>query len=262
MQAVEKGRSAVISFEFPVTERTRILLRLEYLYGRLAYFVGKDHPHDHHAALLVLFELMETASRADLKADLLQELERQKQMLEALRENPNVAEETLEGVLEEIERASGKLLALTGKFGQNLRENEWLMAIKQRAGIPGGTCQFDLPSYHLWQQKPAEERRHDMQRWSAPLMPTADASDILLRLLRDSGKTHHYVARRGAFQQMSGGKVVQLIRVAYDDTLALLPELSANKYALNIRFVGAVTGEARPRQTEQDVEFYLTNCKF
>ncbi|XLM20328.1 cell division protein ZapD, partial [Chromobacterium piscinae] len=100
------------------------------------------------------------------------------------------------------------------------------------------------------------------RRWSAPLMPTADASDILLRLLRDSGKTHHYVARRGAFQQMSGGKVVQLIHVAYDDTLALLPELSANKYALNIRFVGAVTGEARPRQTEQDVEFYLTNCKF
>lgn len=139
-----EGQICVISFEFPVTERTRILLRLEYLYGRLAYFIGKDHPHDHHAALQVLFELMETASRADLKADLLQELERQKQMLEALRDNPNVAEETLEGVLEEIERASSQLLALTGKFGQNLRENEWLMAIKQRAGIPGGTCQFDL----------------------------------------------------------------------------------------------------------------------
>ncbi|VEB45081.1 Protein of uncharacterised function (DUF1342) [Chromobacterium violaceum] len=114
---------------------------------------------------------METASRADLKADLLQELERQKQMLEALRDNPNVAEETLEGVLEEIERASSQLLALTGKFGQNLRENEWLMAIKQRAGIPGGTCQFDLPSYHLWQQRSAEVRRQDLRRWAAPLMP-------------------------------------------------------------------------------------------
>ncbi len=238
------------------------MLRLEYLYGRLAYFIGKDHPYDHHSALLVLFELMETASRADLKADLLQELERQKQVLEALRENPNVAEASLEGILEEIERTSGKLLALTGKFGQHLRENEWLMAIKQRAGIPGGTCQFDLPSYHLWQQKPAEERRQDLLRWSSPLMPTAEAADILLRLLRDSGKTHHYVARKGAFQQMSGGKVVQLIRVAYDDNLKLLPELSANKYALNIRFISAVTGEARPRQVEDDVEFHLTNCKF
>ncbi|RBH50572.1 cell division protein ZapD, partial [Pseudomonas sp. MWU13-2860] len=149
-----------------------------------------------------------------------------------------------------------------GKFSQHLRENVWLMAIKQRAVIPGGTCQFDLPSYLLWQQKTAVVRRQDIKRWATPLMPTAEAAGILLTLLRDSGKTHHYVARRGVFQQMSGGKVVQLIRVAYDGGLELLPELSANKYALNIRFVSAVTGESRPRQTEQDVEFHLTNCKF
>lgn len=251
----------MISFEFPVTERTRTLLRLEYLYARLEYFVSKEHCYDHHAALLVLFELMETASRADLKADLLQELERQKQLLESLRDNPNVMESTLEVVLEDIEGASSQLLALTGKFGQHLRENEWLMAIKQRANIPGGTCQFDLPSYHLWQQKPAEVRRVDIERWAGPLMPTAEASRILLKLLRDSGKTHHYVARKGMFQQMSGGRVVQLIRVAYDDGVDVLPELSANKYALNIRFVSAGTGEGRPKQYESDLEFSLTNCK-
>jgi cell division protein ZapD len=101
-----------------------------------------------------------------------------------------------------------------------------------------------------------------MRRWSAPLMPTAEAARILLHLLRDSGKTHHYVARNGAFQQMSGGKVVQMIRIAYDPALNVLPELSANKYAINVRFVSAVTGESRPRQTESDVEFTLTNCKF
>ncbi|HJV06444.1 cell division protein ZapD [Paludibacterium denitrificans] len=252
----------MISFEFPVTERTRILLRLECLYARLAHFVSKDQAYDHHAALLVLFELMETASRADLKADLLQELERQKQILEALRDNPNVAEDTLEGILDDIERTSSHLLAITGKFGHHLRENEWLMAIKQRAGIPGGTCQFDLPSYYLWQQMPAEKRRQDLERWAAPLMPTAEAGRILLKLLRDSGKTHHYMAKHGAFQQMSGGTLVQLIRVNYDESLGVLPELSANKYALNIRFISAVTGESRARQTDLDVEFSLTNCKF
>lgn len=250
------------SFEFPVNERTRILLRLEQLYGRLAFFIEREHCHEHHAALQVLFELMETASRADLKADLLQELERQKQILEALRDNPNVAEATLEGVLEEIETTSSDLLALTGKFGQHLRENEWFMAIKQRAGIPGGTCQFDLPSYYLWQGKNPDDRRVDLKRWIAPLMPTAEAVRILLQILRSSGKTHHYVARHGAFQQMSSGKIVQLIRVDYAYGPSILPELSANKYALNIRFVEAGTGEGRARQTEADVEFGLTHCKF
>ncbi len=252
----------MISFEFPVTERTRTLLRLEQLYDRLTFFVERDNPLEHHAALMVLFEIMETASRADLKADLLQELERQKQVLEALRDNPNVAEETLEGVLDDIESTSSRLLGLTGKFGQHLRENEWLMAIRQRAGIPGGTCQFDLPSYFLWQQKPPEERRADLNRWASPLMPTSDGSRILLQLLRDSGKTNQFVARKGAFQQMSGGKVVQLIRVSYDEGLNILPELSANKYALNIRFISAETGEVRAKQAEFDVDFALTHCKF
>lgn len=252
----------MISFEFPVTERVRTLLRLEELYDRLAFFIERDHPFEHHAALLVLYELMETASRADLKADLLQELERQKQSLDALRDNPNVAMDTLEEILDAIERTSTRLLALTGKFAQQLRENEWLMAIKQRTSIPGGTCQFDLPSYYVWQQKSELDRRADLMRWVSPLMPTAEASRILLQLLRDNGKTRRCVAHHGAFQQAAGGAVVQLIRISFDSTLKILPELSANKYAINIRFVSAETGESRARQTERDVEFNLTYCRF
>src|SRR3989454_8256827 len=41
-------------------------------------FIARTDPHDHHMALLTLFEIMEVSSRADLKSDLLQELERQK----------------------------------------------------------------------------------------------------------------------------------------------------------------------------------------
>lgn len=252
----------MISFEFPVTERTRTLLRLEELYGRLVYFIECEHPFEHHAALLVLYELMETASRADLKADLLQELERQKQHLEVLRNNPNVVADTLEDILKAIEKTSARLLALTGKFAQHLRENEWLMAIKQRTNIPGGTCQFDLPSYYVWQQKTGQERRADLIRWVEPLMPTAEATRILLQILRDSGKTIRCVASHGMFQQTPGGALVQLIRISFDRRFPVLPELSANKYAINIRFVSAETGESRARQTEQDIEFSLTYCKF
>lgn len=250
------------SFEFPVTERTRTLLRLEQLYQRLAFFVAQDEPYQHHAALMALFEVLEAAGRTELKSELLQELERQKQALESWRDSPAIEQVALEQVLDEIELASQNLLELSSRFGQHLRENEWLMAIKQRAIIPGGTCSFDLPSYHLWLQQPVAQRRADLQRWAQPLMPTAQAAAILLKLLRDSGKHFSYVARRGAFQQMSGGKVVQLIRISFADSYRVVPEVSANKYALNIRFVDAGTGEVRSRQAEQDIEFTLTFCKF
>ena len=145
------GSANVIHYEFPINERIRTLLRLEDLYERTAYYVGCDSAFDHHTALLGIFEIMEVAGRADLKSDLLQELERQRQSLNALRNNPHISEEALDRVLLEIETTHTQLLEMTGKFGQHLRENEWLMAIKQRVNIPEGVSEFDLPSYHYWQ---------------------------------------------------------------------------------------------------------------
>ncbi|GAB3268950.1 cell division protein ZapD [Chitinimonas naiadis] len=250
----------MISYEFPVNERIRTLLRLEDLYDRASFFAGREHALEHHAALLCLFEIMEVAGRADLKSDLLQELERQRQTLETLRDNPQISEEALDMVLADIEHTHGRLLEPTGKFAQHLRENEWLMAIKQRSGIPGGVCEFDLPSYHYWQQRPVQERQHDLNGWLGPMLPIKDGIDIVLRILRNSAKVVPLTARNGAFQQMSGGKLVQLLKISLAADLPYVPELSANKYAINVRFVSPAAGSDRPRQCEHDIEFVLAFC--
>ena len=144
------GPDAVISYEYPLNERIRTLLRLESLYLKISHFIAGSTPQDHHVALLTLFEMIEVAGRADLKVDLVQELERQRQILVSFRDNPDISEEALAGALYEIEQASANLLGMAGKIGHYLRENEWLMSIRSRAAIPGGACQFDLPSYHYW----------------------------------------------------------------------------------------------------------------
>ncbi len=76
----------VIRYEHPLNERVRTLMRLEDLFARVGYFAAQDAALDHHSALLALFEITEVAARADLKTDILQELERQKQMLAPLAE--------------------------------------------------------------------------------------------------------------------------------------------------------------------------------
>ncbi|TJZ73093.1 cell division protein ZapD [Chitiniphilus eburneus] len=250
----------MISYEFPINERIRTLLRLEHLYDRTALFAGRADAVDHHVALLGIFEIMEVASRADLKSDLLQELERQRQTLASLRNNPHISEAALEGVLAEIETVHGRMLDMTGKFGQYLRENEWLMTIKQRLSIPGGACEFDLPSYHYWQQLPAERRQAEVDRWFRPLTPIKQGIDIVLRLLRDSARVSHYTAHLGTFQQMSGGKTIQLLRVTLPSDLPVVPELSANRYAINVRFVHPSTSGERPRVVESDIDFSLGYC--
>lgn len=249
----------MISYEFPLNERVRTLLRLEDLFTRVERFIARDESADHHAALGVLFEILEVAARADLKSDLLQELERQKKILASLHSNPAISESALEAILNEIDGASTDLLAMNGKIGQHLRDNEWLMGIKQRACIPGGVCEFDLPSYHHWQHQSTEARREYLQAWLNPMLPLHESLNIILKLLRESGKTHRFTAIRGSFQQMQGGKVAQMLIVNIDATLPCIPEVSANKYALNIRFVSADYA-AKTSLYDNDVPFDLTFC--
>jgi len=249
----------VITYEYPFNERIRTLLRLEDLFDRARYFLTRQEALDHHAALLTLFEILEVASRADLKSDLLQELERQKQVLLSFRNNPEISEEVLNQVIAEIEQASSSLFGMTGKIGQYLRENEWLMSIKQRTGIPGGVCEFDLPSYHYWLHRDSGSRAFDLHGWVNPLHPVRDASAIVLRLLRESGKPSKIVAQQGLFQQMLGGRVVQMVGIRLPQSSEFIPEISANKYALNIRFA-TFGDDARPHTSSSNVEFELTLC--
>ena len=249
----------MITYEYPFNERIRTLLRLEDLFDRVRFFLARQDALDHHAALLTLFEIMEVASRADLKSDLLQELERQKQVLLSFRNNPEISEEALNQVIAEIEQSSSALFNMTGKIGQYLRENEWLMSIKQRTGIPGGVCEFDLPSYHYWLHRDSGSRAFDLHGWINPMYPIRDASAIVLRLLRESGKPSKIVAQQGLFQQMLGGRVVQMVGIRLPQSSEFIPEISANKYALNIRFA-SFGDDARPHTSSSNVEFELTLC--
>ena len=249
----------MISYEYPLNERIRTLLRLEDLYDKVRYFSTKSEGVEHHVALTTLFDIIEMTRRADLKSDLLQELERQKHSLEALRHNPAIEENTLDAVLHDIDATAAQLHSMSGKPGQHLRDNEWVMGIKQRANLPGGVCQFDLPSYHFWLNQPVEVRRRDLENWLDPMLPIYAGLSIVLRLLRESGSTKQHIAQQGTFQQMLSGRMAQMVRITLSRDLPCTPEISANKYALNIRFT-TMDGVQRPRVCERDIEFNLTFC--
>jgi len=249
----------VITYEYPLSERVRTLLRLEDLFDKVTYFANQEHPMEHHVALNILFEILEVASRADLKFDLVQELERQRQILLSFRNNPDISEDALNGALYEIEQASTVLLSMHGKIGHYLRENEWLMAIKNRAGIPGGVCEFDLPGYHHWLHKDSVLRRHDIDVWLKPMLSIRAALAIVLRLLRASGRPERLNASKGAFQLMLGGRNAQLVRLRLDASDSVVPEISAGKFAINIRFLAADM-EQRPKQVDAEIAFEMTLC--
>jgi len=78
-------------------------------------------------------------------------------------------------------------------------------------------------------------------------------------VLRESGRTTSLIAFQGVYQQTPAEKPAQMLRLALEDELPCVPEISANKYALNVRFL-LPEGVQRTRVYDHDVPFELAFC--
>jgi cell division protein ZapD len=250
----------VILYEYPFNESVRTMLRLEHLFDRLGQLMARNAAVDHHFALCTLFEVLDVSSRADLKSDVLKELEKHKQQLNSYRSNPSVAEAALDEVIAKIDHAFEGLNQVQGKAGAEISCSEWLMSIRSRVSIPGGTCEFDLPAYHAWQQLDPHRRRSDLAQWSSSLMPLAEALQVLLGLMRDSGTPQKVMALAGQYQQsLPPGRSYQLMRVRLHAPTGIVPEINAHRLMASVRLMRQ-DDEGRLRPNPADTAFELTLC--
>jgi cell division protein ZapD len=251
-----------MKYEFPLNEKIRTMLRLEDLFHRWDFFYAQEAALNHHSALLTLFEISEIAARLDLRTDLGKEIDRQNQLLSQLRNNPEIDVDALELLLNNLQQASQHINDLFSKGILTTLDKDWLYAIKSRSTIPGGSCQFDLPSYYAWQQQTHIERQKDLQAWIQPILGLKEATILVLDLLRKSNIQTTQIAHKGIYQQMLSGKIFQLLQIhlmpPYNN---YIPEVSGNKYMITIRF-HQLDIKKQLRQSSDDIEFKLMLCNF
>lgn len=248
------------SYEYPFNERIRALLRLEDIFKKVLFHVDAGNQNNHHCALILLLQMLDLIERTDIKVDIMHELDRQILSMQGLIGNPNIATEVLSTTLEETKKSVTKLRAENSKIGQSIRDNEWLMSIKKRASIPGGACQFDLPSYHYWLNQGQEKRHQDFDVWLSQLLPMYESIKIILHLLRSSGVESDCLANDGNYQQsIIPSKPAQLLQLSMVDGCDSFPEISANKYAINVRFYSMSINE-KAQACHDDIRFKMTLC--
>jgi cell division protein ZapD len=251
----------VLLYEFPFNENVRTLLRLEHLFDRLGQLVAREAALDHHFAIVTLFEVLEVAQRTDLKGELMKELERHKAQFNAYRGNPAVSQGALDEIVGKLELAFQGLNAVQGKPGAGLTGNEMLSGLRSRISIPGGTCEFDLPAYHAWQQGEGAQRRQDLLHWMDSAMPLARAVSLLLGLLRETGAPHKVAAQSGQYQQnLNANKAHQLLRLRIDPTLGLVPEISGHRLMVSIRLMRCDADGRMRLAAGEDVPMELSLC--
>lgn len=247
-------------FEYPLHERTRLFLRLENTFLRLRALASIADKYNHHAAMLVLFELLDiVSSRSDLKSELLQELEKQRTSLNQFLNMSGVDNIALACVLAEIEAAYQGLVNWAQRPGQHLRENEWLSAVKARSSIPGGMCEFDLPNYHSWLNLPANTREAQMALWINSFSPLENCLLLSLKLLRGGSEPLDAMAIRGQLQQDVRTKPFQLMRIWLDENEGAVPEISASKYVVWVRLMQRST-ELKSNPLDRDVPMKIALC--
>ena len=255
--------STVITFEQPLNERIRTFMRVEELYNRCVYCMKQDNSWDSHFALSTLIELIGLTARGDLKRELIKEVKRQLTTLEQLSNIPSLDKNKLGVLVKDLTELINDLDLQQGQILGHLKDNEFINSIKQRATIPGGTCDFDLPAYHYWLTQPATERNAIITGWLEPFKLIHNTVTQCLGLVRDSAEINEQTAVNGFFQRnLDPNQPNQLVRVFIEKDQQSFPEISAGKHRFSIRFLTQADPNQLPAQVNRDIPFKLACCAF
>lgn len=258
------GNSPVTSqirYEQPLNERVRTFLRIEHLFDLIAHFLDGADQWESRLRLAALLDVVELMGRSDIRSELIKELERHSTVLGALQKNPGVDQQRLHAILRDLNDYLRELRESANQPGFALRKDELVQSIRQRNAIPGGTCNFDLPGYHFWLNRPADLRRAQLEAWQLDLLLVRKALKLALHLIRSSAAPTREVAERGFFQKpIEAGAACQLVRVLLPAEARCYPEISAGRHRFTVRFMEQPVTRERPAQTESDIEFELHCC--
>ena len=253
--------AAPVVYEQPLNERMRTFLRLEFLYTQATYHSELPSPWSTRAAVSSLLEILAITARGDSRSDVLKELERQVNVLKEYQTKTGVDPARLKSLMSNLVKLRSDLSSIGGNYMAPLRDSEFLSAVKHRSAIPGGTCDFDLPDYSFWLNRPADVRATEFNSWLALIRPLCDSIAELLWLTRQNAKRKSEVAVGGIFQlQFDRENPCQLVRVTLPADTDLFPEISGNQHRCTIRFLNWLDATARPAHIEVDVPFLLTCC--
>jgi cell division protein ZapD len=254
--------SNMIIFEHPVNEQIRLYLRLEHLFQEFDSGMTLNK-NDKKANLFTLLKIVNVVDRPDLKSKLVQLLTLHMVTLGNLKESPDIDKTRLHDILTKLKEHTQYLHQHSGKFGEELRQNEFLNQVRLHMSNPAGACETMLPAFQLWLNGDLEERLHDLKSWYKPFAELKKTIDLLLGLVRQSAQPQKVTAPSGFYQQnLDPNTPYELIQIILPLEFGLYPDCSANKHRLLIRFLKPdIYHGGRPLQSPSDIPFEIKFCR-
>lgn len=246
-------------FEYPLQENIRSFLRLESLFVQFQTNRRATSQDSHFHALKLFFEILEILERGDTRSELIKELSRLLSYFEGLQANPKVDSSKLITFLKQITQLHQWVHNYDGRFGDSLRKQHFIGTVKHRTSIPGGSCRFDCPELYLFLNKNAEQRQQELNEWLADIKGVETSVQVILKLIRDSGRWNQEKAPLGSFMIETTEQPLRMLRVRGLNDESCFPEFSCGKHRSSIHFM-LTDGQYKKMPANSEIEFELACC--
>lgn len=248
---------ALTLYEHPLNEKVRLLMRLELIFNQIEDCKHVSNVNNVQPFFKFLFDCIEVLERNDIRPTLSYYLDELERNMLRWANHPEIHDESLQVKLKEAVNLQAELANMS-KSCQKLKEDKFLASLRQRFGIAGGTCDFDLPQLHFWTRKPVQERQADVESWLEVIAPLKQALDFSLLFLRESAPFASKVAEGGFFQD-NCDESVSLLRVKYDANAGVFPTISGSKHRYSITFMEPDCAYVK-KTVGDNIEFKLATC--
>jgi len=180
------------------------------------------------------FIMRGTASRADIKIEITQELEKlilKKKQLPKTKKNLDQIKKLMDE-----KRGLDKVNLPQGNFFGN---DKFLQEIKTSSLSPTGIVSSDLPQLQLWlKQFSSKAKQQYFLNKIDPYLPIFKSISIYLNTLRESVKNESVESTDNGLvsYQLDPSFRHDLVQLQIPQNLNLYPNLTSNKYTVNIQF--------------------------
>ena len=221
-------------FELPLNERTRRLMSIENIFIRLNTQIKNMTNFSEVACFESYFNVRSSSSRADIKIEISQELDKlilKKKQLNKTKKNINQIKKLLDA-----KKSLNRLNLPQGNFYGN---DKFLQEIKTSSMSPTGIVSSDLPQLQIWLQQlsPKAKQQYFLSKISS-YMPIFESITTYLNTLRDSVTLESLDSNENGLvnYQLDPSFRHDFIQLQLPQKLNLYPNLTSNKYTINIQF--------------------------
>ena len=221
-------------FELPLNERTRRLMSIENIFIRLNSQIQNMTKFSEVACFESYFNMRATASRADIKIEISQELEKliiKKKQLNKTKKNINQIKKLMDA-----KKSLNRVNLPQGNFYGN---DKFLQEVKTSSLSPTGIVSSDLPQLQLWlkQLSPKAKQQYFFSKID-PYLPIFNSITTYLNTLRDSVTLESIESNENGLvnYQLNPSFKHDFIELQLPQKLNLYPNLTSNKYTINIQF--------------------------